>query len=112
MNTTTFPEASASLVYTLFGLIRALVIWAAMAFVMTSGVAIVAFIAIDLSAFTQGQLREWLRFVVMVSGVVSAGWWLLGNVLRFWVSMPQKGQEHFSSMGAADARAFPGSVGE
>lgn len=67
----------------LFGLFRVLGWWVAMTATYTSGAAILAFITQDLSAYSQGELQESLRFIVTLAGGAAALACLFGNAGRF-----------------------------
>lgn len=67
----------------LFGLFRVLGWWVAMTATYTSGAAILAFITQDLSAYSQGELQESLRFIVAFAGGAAALACLIGNTGRF-----------------------------
>lgn len=66
-----------------FGLLRILGFWVAITVTYTAATVIIAFIATDLSVYSQGELQEGLRTVVTISGAVAAGMCVLGNVGRF-----------------------------
>lgn len=67
----------------LFSLFRVLGWWVSMTATYTSAAAIFAFITLDLSAYSQGDLQEGMRVIVTFAGGAAALACLLGNTGRF-----------------------------
>lgn len=66
-----------------FGLLRLMRMWSLTVIVSTGGLAMVAYLAFDLSGYSPGALKAALSTLVMATGLVAAGVGLTVNAGRF-----------------------------
>lgn len=65
------------------GIIRLIGWWSATTVILTTGVAIVAFMFLDLSLYSVTELRHWLKLTVICVGTIAALACVLGKVGAF-----------------------------